>query len=324
MMKHTRWIAVFGATLLAGQAAQAHIVFDQPQAVVGKPFVGTLRVTHGCKGSPTTKVSVSIPPGFVGAKAQAKPGWRIDMERGAYDRPYETAHGTASEGVKTITWSGGDLPNELTDEFKFTGLVDRSLAPQTALYFPVVQTCAQGEARWMDIDSAASSQTPAPALRLVAAAEKSMTDKSAVSAPIAVERPWSRATPGGAKVAAGYLTIVNTGSSADRLVSVTSDISDRGEVHEMAVKDGVMTMRPIDGGVAVPAGGSVTLKPGSYHLMFQDLKHPLKQGERFDATLTFEKAGPLKATFEVQGIGATAPAGDKSGAMPGMDMHMKH
>ena len=323
MMKATRWIAVFGTAFFAGQTAQAHIVFDQPQATIGKSYIATLRVTHGCKGSPTTKVSVTIPAGFVGVKPQAKPGWRIDAVKGPYDHPYETMHGALTEGVKTITWSDGDLPADFTDEFKFTGLVDKSLAPNTALYFPVVQTCAQGEQRWTDIDASASSHTPAPALRLVAANDKG-SDKGVASAPIAIQSPWSRATPGGAKVAAGYLTIVNTGSSDDRLVSVTSDISGRGEVHEMAVKDGVMTMRPIEGGVPVPAGQSVTLKPGSYHLMFQDLKGALKQGERFDAILTFQKAGPLKATFDVQGIGATAPAGDGSRSMPGMDMHMKH
>ena len=323
MMKATRWIAVFGTALFACQA-RAHIVFDQPQATVGKSFIATLRVTHGCEGSPTTKVSVTIPAGFIGVKPQAKAGWRIETVKGPYDHPYETMHGALAEGVKTITWSDGSLPADFTDEFKFTGLVDKSLAPNTALYFPVVQTCAQGEQRWTDTDAAAASHTPAPALRLVAAAEKGTADKGATSGPITIDSPWSRATPGGAKVAAGYLTIVNSGPSGDRLVSVTSDISDRGEIHEMAVKDGVMTMRPIDGGVPVAAGASLTLKPGSYHLMFQDLKRPLKQGERFDATLTFEKAGPLKATFDVQGIGATAPAAEKSGTMPSMDMHMKH
>src|SRR5690606_26613858 len=82
-----------------------------------------------------------------------------------------------------------------------------------------------------------------------------------------IGHPWSRATPHGAQVAGGYMTITNQGSSADRLVSVSSDISDKAEIHEMAVKDGVMTMRPVEGGLEIPAGATIELKPGGYHLM---------------------------------------------------------
>jgi copper(I)-binding protein len=133
---------------------------------------------------------------------------------------------------------------------------------------------------------------------------------SAQSGAIVVDRPWSRATPAGAKVAAGYLTIANRGAAADTLMSVTAaDVTDRAEIHEMSMANGVMSMHPVTGGLKVPAGGSVTFKPGAFHLMFQDLKHPLKQGEHFSATLTFAKAGPVPLTFSVQGIGATGPSG---------------
>ncbi len=120
---------------------------------------------------------------------------------------------------------------------------------------------------------------------------------------IEIDHPWSRATPPGAKVAGGYFTITNNGGEADRLVSVTSDISDKAEVHEMTVKDGVMTMRPVEGGVEIPAGGKVELKPGGYHLMLMGLKQPAKEGESFPATLTFEKAGSVTVEFQVEGIG---------------------
>jgi copper(I)-binding protein len=121
---------------------------------------------------------------------------------------------------------------------------------------------------------------------------------------IEIDHPWSRATPPGAQVAGGYLTIVNNGGVPDRLVSVTSDISAKAEVHEMGVKDGVMTMRPVEGGVAIPAGGKVELKPGGYHLMLMGLKRPVKEGESFPATLTFEKAGSVAIEFQVEAIGA--------------------
>lgn len=118
-----------------------------------------------------------------------------------------------------------------------------------------------------------------------------------------IGHPWARATPPGARVAGGYFTVTNHGSAPDRLVSVTSDISAKAEVHEMAVKDGVMTMRGVEGGLDIPAGGKVELKPGGYHLMLMDLKHPAKEGESFPATLTFEKAGSVTIEFQVEGMG---------------------
>ncbi|WP_217577910.1 copper chaperone PCu(A)C [Mesorhizobium sp. GbtcB19] len=120
-----------------------------------------------------------------------------------------------------------------------------------------------------------------------------------------IEHPWSRATPPGAKVAGGYFTVVNKGSAPDRLLSITSDISEKAELHAMGVKDGVMTMRPVEGGLEIPAGGKVALKPGAYHLMFTGLKRQPKQGEKFPATLTFEKAGSVKVEFLVEGMGET-------------------
>ena len=124
---------------------------------------------------------------------------------------------------------------------------------------------------------------------------------------ISIEAPWSRATPGGAKVAAGYLTIKNAGAAPDRLVSATADIAERAEIHEMSMADGMMKMRKLPDGLAVPAGGSVALAPKAYHLMFLGLKKPLKEAETFSGTLTFEKAGTVAVTFEVRGVGAAAP-----------------
>ncbi|UCI20988.1 copper chaperone PCu(A)C [Mesorhizobium sp. B2-1-8] len=126
-----------------------------------------------------------------------------------------------------------------------------------------------------------------------------------------IEHPWSRATPAGAKVAGGYFTILNKGSAADRLLSISSDVSEKAELHQMGVKDGVMTMRPVDGGLEIPAGGKVALAPGGYHLMFIGLKRQPKQGEKFAATLTFEKAGTVSVEFAVEGMGE----------MGGMDDH---
>ena len=121
-----------------------------------------------------------------------------------------------------------------------------------------------------------------------------------------IGHPWSRATLPGAKVAAGYLTVKNSGSTPDRLLSATADIAGKGEVHEMTVKDGVMTMRPLADGLEIPAGGEVKLAPGSYQIMFKELKAPAVEGVKFPGTLTFEKAGTVKVEFAVEKAGGEA------------------
>ena len=131
--------------------------------------------------------------------------------------------------------------------------------------------------------------------------------------PLKIGHPWSRATPAGAKVGGGYLTIENSGTAPDRLVAISVPFAARAEVHEMATKDGIMTMRPMDDGVEVPAGGKVEFKPGGYHIMFMDLKQPLKQGEMMKGTLTFEKAGTVDVEFKVDSIAAKGGDGAHQG-----------
>ena len=136
---------------------------------------------------------------------------------------------------------------------------------------------------------------------------------------LVITQAWSRATPGGAKIAGGYLTIENKGSAPDRLIGGTGEVAGKIEVHEMSMKDGVMTMRFLDKGLAIEPGKTVKLAPGGYHLMMLDLKSPLKQGDKVPVTLEFEKAGKVTLSLDVQGVGAQAPAGaGKSGGH--MDM----
>ncbi len=121
---------------------------------------------------------------------------------------------------------------------------------------------------------------------------------------LVISAPWSRATPAGSQVAAGYVVITNKGLSAERLLSFTTDLADQPEVHEMSNESGVMKMRPLAKGLVIPAGGTVKLEPGGYHLMLLKLKKPLTAGQRYKATLVFEKAGPVEVTFEVRAMGA--------------------
>jgi periplasmic copper chaperone A len=136
---------------------------------------------------------------------------------------------------------------------------------------------------------------------------------------LVITQAWSRATPGGAKVGGGYLTIENKGSTPDRLIGGSAEVAGKVQVHEMAMNNGVMTMRPLDKGLVIEPGKTVKLAPGGYHLMLLDLKGPLKQGERVQLTLEFEKAGKIALSLDVQGIGAQGPASsDGSGGQ--MDM----
>jgi copper(I)-binding protein len=125
-----------------------------------------------------------------------------------------------------------------------------------------------------------------------------------VKGDLVISAPYSRATPAGSPVAAGYLVITNKGLSAERLVSFSTDLADQPEVHEMTNEGGVMKMRPLAKGLVIPAGASVKLEPGGYHLMLLKLKKPLTAGQRYKATLVFEKAGPVEVEFEVRAMGA--------------------
>jgi periplasmic copper chaperone A len=123
-------------------------------------------------------------------------------------------------------------------------------------------------------------------------------------ASIQVEQPWSRATPTGASTGAVYLTITNKSHDTDRLLGASSDVADKSQIHEMKVVNGTMKMREVSGGLPVPAGGSVVLKPGGYHVMLIGLKQPLKAGETIPLTLDFEKAGKVSITVPVRATGA--------------------
>jgi copper(I)-binding protein len=154
----------------------------------------------------------------------------------------------------------------------------------------------------------------APALLLGAA--PSLAAGSPSSA-IHVEHPWARAS--GGRTAAAYLTVTNAGAAADRLVAASAPVAAKATLHESKMVNGIMEMRPL-GPVTLQPGQSLTLKPGGDHIMLTHLKAPLKAGQSFPLTLTFEKAGAITVTVPVEKAGAMhAPAGHGQ-AMPGMKM----
>ena len=150
--------------------ACAHVTLEQRQAPADSYYKASLRVTHGCKGSPTVRVRIRLPDGVTGVRAQPKPGWKLDITRVKLAVPLDDGHGgKITEGVGEVSWSGATLPDEHFDEFALImRLPDR---PGTTLYFPVVQECSQGAHRWIEIPEAGKSsrdyKEPAPALQLL-------------------------------------------------------------------------------------------------------------------------------------------------------------
>lgn len=121
-----------------------------------------------------------------------------------------------------------------------------------------------------------------------------------------IDDPWARATPPGASVSGGFLVIRNLGDRDDRLLSVTSSAVARVEMHTMRNEDGVMKMRPLRSGIAIPAGAEATLRPGGDHLMWIEPRQPFAGGDVVVAHLHFERTGDVEVAFRVRGAGAGA------------------
>ena len=119
-----------------------------------------------------------------------------------------------------------------------------------------------------------------------------------------IDHPFARATPPGARSGGAFFTIENAGTRSVKLLGVASPAAASVELHQMAMEGGVMRMRSVSA-VEVRPGDKLELKPGGYHVMLSDLKEPLKAGDKFPLTLTFEGAGTIEVSVEVENIGAT-------------------
>lgn len=141
-----------------------------------------------------------------------------------------------------------------------------------------------------------------------------VTQAAECSPSVRIETPWARATPPGAKVGAVYLQISGA-CGADALIGAESAVAQKVEIHNMFRVDGKMQMRAIPQ-IAVAANERVSLQPGGLHIMLLDIKQPLKEGERVDLTLVFEKAGRIPVVANVAALGA--PSAPSMPAMPAM------
>ncbi|WP_134678845.1 DUF1775 domain-containing protein [Paracoccus ravus] len=309
MKNHIIAATLSAATLLSVGPARAHATLETAEAAVGSSYRAVIRIGHGCDGKPTKTLRVQLPEGFYSAKPMPKPGWTIKTVTGNYARPFDDHGRQVRQGVREIIWSGGDLPDDFYDEFVFRGTVGPDLVPGSTIYFPTIQECGMAKAAWIDVTGAAEADNPAPALRLTEAKAPAHAHGHHDSAShpaaetrvgeIVVSDAYSRATPPGAPVGGAYLTLTNAGADPDRLIGASTPLAGRVEIHEMAMEGEVMRMRKLDDGLVLPAGESVALQPGGFHLMLFDLKEPLVEGATLEMELEFEHAGIAQISLTV-------------------------
>lgn len=304
-----RHATILACTLVTSSTANAHMSLEAKSAPPGT-YKAVFGVPHGCKGSPTTKVTITIPEGIIGVKPMPKPGWTVSVTKGPYARTYDYFHGMKlSDGVTEVVWSGGQLDDGHFDEFTLVGFISDAFKAGDGVYFPARQDCIEGNVSWTEIPAVGTDphalKSPAPSLRILAAAYEHAHHAAAKSPqPIGIDQAWARATPEGASVGAGYLKIRNTSGSDDKLIGAKTNASDTTEIHEMKMDGDVMKMRRVEIGVPVAAGGEIELKPGGLHLMLLNLKSPLAEGSTIDGELEFEKAGKVPFKLDVRAIGA--------------------
>jgi uncharacterized protein YcnI len=142
-----RILAISFYTLIS-PGAFAHVVLDQKEVISGEYYKATFKVSHGCSGSPTNTVIVSIPSGFRGAKPMVKPGWQIKAAKAKLSEPYISHGRTISEDTTEIIWSGGNLPSAYYDEFVVVGQVASAPGP---MYWKVAQICDKGRQDWAQV-----------------------------------------------------------------------------------------------------------------------------------------------------------------------------
>ena len=301
------------AFLAVSTPALAHVSFDNARTTANATYKAVLRIPHGCDGQPTLKVQVRIPEGVIAVKPMPKAGWTLETVKGPYVKAYDLSGKPVAEGVTGITWAGS-LDDGHYDEFVFQARITDIFQPGATVYFPVIQECANGREEWTEIPAAGqdphSLKSPAPGVTITAASASAPAPVRAGA--LTIEEPWSRVTPGGAKVGGGYVRITNTGQTPDRLIGGSFAGAGRVEVHDMSMDGDVMRMKPVGDGLEIKPGSTVELKPGGTHIMFMDLKDKLSEGQTVNGTLVFEKAGTVAVEYTVGPIGgAEAPAGHK-------------
>ncbi len=335
-MKTTRIFLMSSLPLAAMTgSAFAHVTLVNGTAKPDSYAVIQLQVPHGCAGKATNEVRVTLPDGFYGAKPQPKAGWELEIIKGDYAKPYDN-HGTkVSSGPVEIRWKNGNLPDDNYDVFAFQGKI-AGVTDGASLAFKTIQLCGDATEKWDEVAAPGtdphSLKDPAPLLKIasdgkpaaemdhaamghgvmnhgaVGQASATADDAGAAMTPaklgsLSLSAGYLKAMLPGQPVGGGYVTIVNSGGQADRLVSASSPRSGTVELHEMSMKGDVMVMRPLENGIEIPAGATVELKPGGLHLMFMKVATPFAKGDTVPVTFIFEKAGKIEVALPVTAAG---------------------
>jgi len=271
-------IAFVAAAALCGPAS-AHVTMAPTNAAPGSKIIAHFRVGHGCSGSPTTAITVTIPPGVSQVTPDVPTGWSLSTVR---DNGSTTA----------VTWKGGELAADKPGEFTASMVLPKSGGQ---LLFPATQICKSGQEDWKDTPMAGMTmKNPAPALMLAAAAPVA----PAAAATLTVADGWFRALPG-TLPAGGYFTLRNAGTAKAVLTGAESPACGMVMMHKSEDKGGLTGMDMVSA-VDVPGGGSVAFAPGGYHLMCEDPRPAMKPGGHVGVTLLFQDGSRLAADFAVR------------------------
>ena len=295
-MNHSRTTlkTATACALLAGTAAAfAHVTLPRGGVTVGSDYSAAFRVGHACEGAKaTTGLAVRLPKGFLLSDAQARKGWKLDVQKNAGD----------GEVRWTAESPQAALPASERAEFVLRGKVPGTPGP---LWFKVLQTCDVGSIDWAEVPASGSSTAglKSPAARLDVVAQGVAT--------VDVRDGWVRQSVPGQSGTGAFMKL--TAPTGARLVGITTPAAGVAEVHEMKMEGDTMKMRELPGGLELPAGQTVELKPGGYHVMMMDLKQALAKGSTVPVTLRFEDAKGQKSSLDLN-LPVGAPAGADAAA----------
>jgi len=284
------------ALLLSGAgSALAHVALPRGGATAGSDYEAAFRVSHACKeAKSTTGVAVRLPKGFSFSDAQARKGWKLDVQKATADNGGEVRW--TAESAQAV------LPGSEAGEFVLRGKLP---AAPGVLWFKVLQTCDTGSTDWAQVPASGTSteglQNPAARLEVLAPGV----------APVEVRDAWIRASVPGQSGTGAFMKL--TAPTGARLVGASTPVAGVADVHEMKMEGDTMRMRAVEGGLELPARQTVELKPGGYHLMLTDLKQPLAKDSSVPLTLRFEDAKGQKSTLQLDVPVLSGPAGSAGG-----------
>ena len=280
------------AMLTGAAATLAHVTLPPGGATAGSDYNAAFRVGHACEGAKaTTGLAVRLPKGFVLSEAQARKGWKLDVQKNTGDGEVRWTAETPQDA----------LPGSERTEFVLRGKVPGTPGP---LWFKVLQTCDVGSIDWAEVpasgNSTAGLKSPAAKLEVVAQGV----------ATVDVRDGWVRQSVPGQSGTGAFMKL--TAPTGTKLVGISTPAAGVAAVHEMKMEGDTMKMRELAGGLDLPAGQTVELKPGGYHVMMMDLKGALAKGATVPMTLKFEDAKGVKTALELK-LPVGAPEGADAG-----------